>query len=102
MTNVFTIKPPHEPLGPFQTIRGLHALYERLGQLNADMALLDQKLSREPQSIDQNAIARQALGKASALASSSANELLEAIAGLIAETTARLIVPSKPHDQRAD
>lgn len=100
MTNVIPIKRRCEPLGHFQTIKELHALYEKLRLLKAETTVLDQKLSRDVQSIDRNAPARNAVNQASTLVSSAADEILEAIAELIVEATANFIVPPAQHQDQ--
>jgi hypothetical protein len=102
MTNVIPIRLRGEPLGPFPTIKELHALYEKLRHLKAETLLLDQKLSRDIQSIDRNAPARNAINQASTLVSSAADEILEAIAELIVETTANFIVPPAQHQDQTN
>ncbi len=96
MTNVIPITPRRESLRPFPAFSELNALYERLEQLKADTILLQQKLDRDLQITDDASLAtRRSLDKAVALVSSAEEEIMEAIADLIVEATARFIVPPK-------
>lgn len=96
MTNVIPIGPRRESLRHFHTFSELNALYARLEELKADTILLQQKLDRDPQTIDDASLAtRRSLDKAVTLVSSAEDEIMEAIADLIVEATARFIVPPK-------
>jgi|APFre7841882630_1041343.scaffolds.fasta_scaffold156323_2 hypothetical protein len=93
MTNVIPIKRRYDPLGPIQTVKELDALYQKLTDLKADAMLLDQRLGPDTRSVDRNAAARNAINQTSTLVSRAADVILEAIAELIVETTAKFIVP---------
>jgi hypothetical protein len=95
VTNVIPLKPNGEGLNPTQVIDRLHALCEKLQQVKSEALLLEHLLHRGPQATKQ-ALARSATSETIVLLSTALDAVVEALAELIVETTAELIVPHSP------
>lgn len=96
MTNVIRIRQTGEAISPTQTIDRLHALCEKLKQVKDDALLLDQALQRDSQTTSQSLVARGVARETVVLTANGLELITDAIAELIVETAADLIVPRSP------
>ena len=96
MTNVIPLKSNSEGLNPTQMVDRLHALCEELQHVKSDALHLDKMLHHGAQGTKQGQLARGAASETIVLVSTAIDALLEAVAELIVETTAELIVPPSP------
>jgi hypothetical protein len=95
MSNIVWMNPQCAPPNSFETVRGLHALYERLVEFMADALELRQKLDRAPDFTDANVLgAQDALQHATLSVDVAAEQILDVVSQLIVETTANLILES--------
>lgn len=94
MSNIIPMQPSRcAPPGPFQTVRTLHALYLRIGELKSDAQNLSQELGRAPHLTDTKVLAtRDSLERAGLSVEMAAEQILEAMSRLIVEATADLIL----------
>ncbi len=95
MSNIVWMNPQCAPPNSFETVRGLHALYERLGEFMADALELRQKLDRAPDFTDANVLrAQDVLQHATLSVQVAAEQILDVVSQLIVETTVNLILES--------
>jgi hypothetical protein len=95
MSNIVWMNPQCAPPNSFETVRGLHALYERLGEFMADALELRQKLDRAPDFTDANVLrAQDVLQRATLSVQVAAEQILDVVSQLIVETTVNLILES--------
>jgi hypothetical protein len=95
VTNVIPLKPNGEGLNPTQVIDRLHELCEKLQQVKSEAQHLEQLLHRGPQATKQ-LLARTATSETIVLVSTALDAVVEALAELIVQTAAELIVPHSP------
>lgn len=90
MANVVPLRQPSLKDGPFEAMRDLQALYARLLEINdATVAMAQRMAASRPQS---NIAA--SLAEASEDLTKAADQIMDAIAGLIVCQTAAIIVPA--------
>lgn len=95
MSNIVWMNPQCAPPNSFETVRGLHALYERLVEFMADALELRQKLDRAPDFTDANVLrAQDVLQRATLSVQVAAEQILDVVSQLIVETTVNLILES--------
>lgn len=96
MTNVIPIRPIGQGLNPPQTIERLHALCEKLKQVKNDALGLEQSLQCGDQATPHRFVACSAASEAVVLATNGIDLISDAIAELIVETVADVIVSKSP------
>jgi hypothetical protein len=99
VTNVIPIKPEPTNAGPFRTIRELHAVYARIAQVTDTTVAVETRLGSTLLSVDP---ATASIAAANRHMSAAADQILEAIAHLIVEATAKAVAPMGLHQDPRD
>lgn len=92
MTNLIPIRPIVQEIKPLQTIERLHALCDKLKQVKNDAVVLEQSLRSDDRVTPHQRVAHSAACEAVILATNGINLVCNAIAELIIETVADVIV----------
>ncbi|MCB1484655.1 MAG: hypothetical protein KDJ17_07170 [Hyphomicrobiaceae bacterium] len=99
MTNIIPIKPLGESSSPLRAIDALHILYDKLARLDVETMLLSKQIQCNSAALDDDAAAHRALAEARRYTAAAADQILDAVAQLMIECTANIIVPPRPDDQ---
>jgi hypothetical protein len=96
MSNVIPLRPAGKELNLTQMIDRLHALCEKLQSVKSEAVHFDNQLQRGAYMANQCLLARNATQEAIVAMSSAIDSIAEALAELIVDAAAQLIVQTQP------